>query len=122
MAGLAWRKRGVAHLAEVLVTCSEARTAEMRASDMGAPDRVTRKSAAMSAMPAKVMPAAVVTLKTVTSAVAMSAATASTMAAAALGDGIARQHHHKDKSRNSQRAPSHGTLPAVTPLISRRAC
>ena len=95
----------------------------MRASEVGASYRVARKSAAMSVMSAKVMSAAVVTLKTVTSAVAMSAAVtaaATSTMAAALGDGIARQHHQEDKSRNSQRAPGHGTLPAVTPLTSRR--
>jgi hypothetical protein len=109
----------VAHLAEVLVTCSEARTAEMPASKVSAAYRVARKSAAMSTMSAKVMSAAVVTLKTVSAAMAVTAAATSTMAAA-LGDGIARQHHQENKSRNSQRAPGHGTLPAVTPLTSRR--
>jgi hypothetical protein len=89
----------------------------MRASKVSAAYRVARKSAAMSTMSAKVMSAAVVTLKTVTSAVAAAATSAM---AAAFGDGIARQHQHENNSRNSQRAPSHGTLPAVTPLTSRR--
>jgi hypothetical protein len=75
----------------------------------------------MSTMSAKVMSAAVVTLKTVSAAMAVTAAATSTSTmAAALGDGIARQHHQENKSRNSQRAPGHGTLPAVTPLTSRR--
>jgi len=84
MAGLARRKPDMAQVPKVLVTCREARTAEMRASDVSAPDGVARESAAMSA---KVMSAAVVTLETVTSAVATATATATT----ALGDGVAHQ-------------------------------
>ena len=122
MAGLAWGKPGMAHMSEILVTCREARTADMRASEVGASYRVARKSAAMSAMSTKVMSAAVTAAKAVpmSAAMAVTAAATSAMATAALGDGIARQHHRKDKSRNSQRAPSHGTLPAVTPLILQR--
>ncbi|WP_249128514.1 hypothetical protein [Bradyrhizobium lablabi] len=118
MASLPRRERGVAHLAKILVTCRKARAAEMRASEVSASDRVARKSAAMSAMSAKVMTAAVSAVKTV----AMSAAVAVTAAAAsaALGNGITSQRHQESKNRNSQRAPNHGTLPAVTPLTLQR--
>ena len=93
----------------------------MPASEVSASDRVARKSASMSAMSAKVMSAAVPAAEAVPMSAAMAVTTAATSAmAAALGDGIARERHHKDKSRNSQCAPDHGSLPAVTPLTSRR--
>jgi hypothetical protein len=122
MARLARRERGVAHLAEVLVACREARAAEMCTSEVSAPDRVARKSAAMAVMSAKVMPAAAAKAVPMSAAMAVTAAatTSAMAAAAALGDCVARQHHHENKSRNSQRAPNHGTLPAVSPLMLRR--
>jgi hypothetical protein len=109
----------VAHLAKVLVAGRKARAAEMRTSHVSASYRVARKSAAMSAMPAEVMPAAVVPLKTVTSAVA-SASPVTAAFAAALGDCVARQRNGKENRHNSNRPFGHGTLPAVTPLTSRR--
>jgi hypothetical protein len=123
MAGLARREPGMAHLAKVLVTCREARAAEMRASEVSASYRVARKSAAMSVMSTKVMSAAVPAAEAVAVSAAMAvtaAATSASAMAAALGDCVARQHQQDNKSRNSQRAPSHGTLPAVTPLTSPR--
>jgi hypothetical protein len=79
----AWRDRGVAHLAKILMPPGKARAAKMRA-----PDRVAREPAAMSA---KVVPAAVVSTKAVASAVmsvaaamAVPAAMTTTVAAAAF--------------------------------------
>jgi hypothetical protein len=116
MASLSRRQPGMAHLAKILVTCREARAAEMRASEVSASDRVARKSAAMSP---KVMSAAVTSAKAMSTAMTVTAAVTSAMATAS-GDCLARQHHQESKSRNSQRAPSHGTLPAVTPLTMQR--
>ena len=91
----------------------------MPASKVSAAYRVARKSAAMSTMSAKVMSAAVVTLKTVSAAVA-SASPVTAAFAAALGDCVARQRNGKENRHNSNRPFGHGTLPAVTPLTSRR--
>ena len=79
-------------------------------------------------MSAEMMPAAVVPVETVTTAPMASAMPmAATMAtavpssvAAAPGEGVAGQRQNESKNRNSQRAPEHGTLPAVTPLTTRR--
>jgi len=116
---MARRECRMAHLAKILMPRREARAAEM-----GASDRVARESTAMSA---KVMPAAAMSAKAVPAAVtmttAMSAAVTSSVTstvAAASGDCVARQRQHEGKNRNSQYAPRHGTLPAVTPPRLRR--
>jgi hypothetical protein len=109
----------VPHLTEILVPRGETGAAKM-----GASDGVAREAAAMSA---KMMPSttkmraaeAVPAAMAVAAAVSMAAAVPSAMAATP-GEYIARQRQNESKNRNSQRAPEHGTLPAVTPRTTAR--
>ena len=74
-------------------------------------------------MPAAVPAEAVTSTMTVAAAMSMAAAVPSSVPssmAAALGDHLARQRQDEGKNRNCQRAPEHGTLPAVTPPTTRR--
>jgi hypothetical protein len=121
MAGIARRNRGVPHCAKILVTRRKPAPAEMCAAHS-----MARKSAAMSAKvptaAAEMMPAAA---EAVAAAMTMAATVSPAMPASvatAPGDGIARQRQNERKNRNSNCAPEHGTLPAVTPPISRREC
>jgi hypothetical protein len=121
MAGIAGRNRGMPHRAKILVTRRKPAPAEMRAAN-----GVARKSAAMSAKvptaAAKMMPTAAEAVAAAMTMAAAVSATVSASVAAAPGDRIARQRQNDAKNRNSQRAPEHGTLPAVTPPITRREC
>lgn len=90
------------------------------AAKAGASDRVAREAAAMSA---EMMSAAMMSMEAVASAATMTTAMPATVPssmAAALGEYVTRQRQNESKNRNSQRAPGHGTLPAVTPLTTRR--
>jgi hypothetical protein len=117
------RQRGVPHLTEIPVPRGETGAAKM-----GASDGVAREAAAMSAkmMPAttkmraaEAVPAAMAVAAAVSMAATMAAAVPSAMAATP-GEYIARQRQNESKNRNSQRAPEHGTLPAVTPRTTAR--
>jgi hypothetical protein len=119
MAGIARRNRGMPHRAKILVTRCKTAPAEMRAAN-----GVAREAAAMAtevtSTTAKMMPAAAEGMAAVTVATAVAATAPASMAA--LGEYVARQHQNERKNRNSQCAPEHGTLPAVTPPITRREC
>lgn len=121
MAGIAWRNRGMPHRAKILVTRPKPASAEMRAAH-----GVAREAAAMSAKvpatTAKMMPAAAVEAMAATTVAAAVPATMSASMATAPGECVARQRQNDGKNRNSNRAPEHGTLPAVTPPITRREC
>jgi hypothetical protein len=126
MTGVARRNCGMPHRAEIAGTCCKPRSAEMRAAEVRSSDRMAREAAAMSAevpsAAAKMMPAAA---EAVTAAMTMAATVPASMAPAvpsAPGNGIARQRQKERKNRNSKCAPEHGTLPAVTPPITRREC
>jgi len=118
MAGIAWCNRGMPHRAKILVTRCKTASAEMRAAKVRPPDRMAGEAAAMSAkVPAAKMActAAAEMMPPSAAAEATSAATVAASMAATSGDGIARQGQKERKNRNSQRAPEHGTLPAVSP-------
>jgi hypothetical protein len=121
VAGIAWRNRGMPHRAKILVTRHEAASAEMRAAN-----GVAREAAAMSAKvpatTAKMVPAASAEAVAAATMPAAVPATMSASMATAPGECIARQRQDDGKNRNSQCAPEHGTLPAVTPPITRREC